>query len=491
MNPIPPTRPDYFLKNFLPCRLKSHFNNDPATPFRGLYSSLTRRTGRLNYCFAQLTGLFIFLLYTHTLSQYYNNSQYIIGEEAAGLAGAYTAIADNSTALWYNPAGLACIQKQNVNISGSAYSYLSSKTPGYISYSYENGRQENIDFKASDFSIITTTLIYGRNMGPGTSWAFGLFVPFQDNLNQIAEGKITENTHTLEINAESQKTSKYYLGLLGIGKQVLPWWRLGAALKTGYYSQSNRDEIRIMVHSLDSGNSDGFVLVRSETSEQIISGSFQFGGQINLSPKIIFAGNFSMPHITLWGTQVVRSVDWPLEDNQAFSTNSEELNLNFPQVFRGWEWNFGLGYVYNATRLDFDWIVIPPGPSKPNWIVNLKLGAQLPLKDRLIWRMGLSTDFNQTPELPQNPTALQAQNLQDRAHYITGASTLSFAKIFALKEEGKTTQNTLWSTFGISYKMGWGQSIAQNFDSSFNSVYKRKDVLIHNIQFILAENISF
>lgn len=61
---------------------------------------------------------------TFALFDNYNNYQYLIGDRAAGFGGAYCTIANDSTALWNNPAGLARIADNKINISANSYSYL-------------------------------------------------------------------------------------------------------------------------------------------------------------------------------------------------------------------------------------------------------------------------------------------------------------------------------------------------------------------------------
>lgn len=54
-----------------------------------------------------------------TLSSIINIIKTYMGERAAGLGGAYTALANDSTSVYYNPAGLADINSLNVNISAN------------------------------------------------------------------------------------------------------------------------------------------------------------------------------------------------------------------------------------------------------------------------------------------------------------------------------------------------------------------------------------
>ena len=55
---------------------------------------------------------------------HYNNV--LIGDRASGLAGAYTAISDDASGLFYNPAGI--VYTENLQLSASANALYSTET---------------------------------------------------------------------------------------------------------------------------------------------------------------------------------------------------------------------------------------------------------------------------------------------------------------------------------------------------------------------------
>ncbi|MCW7504292.1 OmpP1/FadL family transporter [Leptospira paudalimensis] len=68
-------------------------------------------------------------------SEPFNNIQGFYGERAAGLAGAFTAIADDPSGAYYNPAGLGFTHNDGISISASNFkdvkrSYINIDTPG-------------------------------------------------------------------------------------------------------------------------------------------------------------------------------------------------------------------------------------------------------------------------------------------------------------------------------------------------------------------------
>lgn len=65
--------------------------------------------------------LFLFLSVTSLMADSYHNINGLVGERAAGLAGAYTAISDDPSGTFYNPAGIAFAYDNFVSISANTY----------------------------------------------------------------------------------------------------------------------------------------------------------------------------------------------------------------------------------------------------------------------------------------------------------------------------------------------------------------------------------
>lgn len=61
---------------------------------------------------------------------HYNNT--LIGDRAAGMAGAYIAVSDDPSGMYYNPAGLAYSTGRNLSVSVNAYYNLQKKYEGVI-----------------------------------------------------------------------------------------------------------------------------------------------------------------------------------------------------------------------------------------------------------------------------------------------------------------------------------------------------------------------
>ena len=101
-------------------------------------------------------------------SEPYNNIHGFYGERAAGLSGAYTALSDDPSGAFYNPAGLAFSYHDGFSISASNFknttkSYKGVDTPGQVYSQRSEGFEPNFigvlkryDNLKIGFSVINT-----------------------------------------------------------------------------------------------------------------------------------------------------------------------------------------------------------------------------------------------------------------------------------------------------------------------------------------------
>ena len=77
-----------------------------------------------------LVTFFLMPLFCYADDYHYNNA--LIGDRAAGMGGAYIAVSDDPSGMFYNPAGLAYSTGRNLSASVNAYYHLQKKYEGVI-----------------------------------------------------------------------------------------------------------------------------------------------------------------------------------------------------------------------------------------------------------------------------------------------------------------------------------------------------------------------
>lgn len=83
----------------------------------------------------------------------------IVGERASGLGGAYTAVADDPSGLFYNPAGIVYAKKGNLSASVNAY-HTATKT-------YKKALAGNIDWERTSSTFLPNFFAFTQPLGDG------------------------------------------------------------------------------------------------------------------------------------------------------------------------------------------------------------------------------------------------------------------------------------------------------------------------------------
>lgn len=153
-----------------------------------------------------------------------NFRPYVVGGRAAGMGGAFTALADDGSGSFYNPGGLAFVRRSQLSLSGSVY--------GLVTGSYANALGDGHDFNYSNLNTFPTTtagvwkLGGGEGVGGSESsdtadvLSFGVFVP--DALNVDGRATVVQNQNAFFFAQQIQTvwagfTYAKRIGRLGIG----------------------------------------------------------------------------------------------------------------------------------------------------------------------------------------------------------------------------------------------------------------------------------
>jgi hypothetical protein len=118
--------------------------------------------------------LFLFLTNITSYADIHHYNDLILGERASGMAGAYSAVADDPSGAYYNPAGLAYCQKSYVSLSASSF-----KNSVII---YENVIGD-YDWKTYSSAIIPSFFGMVQDFGK-LKLAFSMIVPQAESINQ-------------------------------------------------------------------------------------------------------------------------------------------------------------------------------------------------------------------------------------------------------------------------------------------------------------------
>ena len=102
---------------------------------------------------------FNILLFTTILADDFHYNNMLIGDRASGLAGAYTAIADDPSGLFYNPAGIVYATTSNISANMNAYNVSKTKYKKVLG---------GHDWERTSQALVPNFFGITQPLGPGT-----------------------------------------------------------------------------------------------------------------------------------------------------------------------------------------------------------------------------------------------------------------------------------------------------------------------------------
>ena len=175
-------------------------------------------------------------------NNHYQN--YVIGERASGMGGAFVALSDDPSGAYYNPAGIAHIDRPTMSVSANIYGVVRSVEKD----AYGAGK----DFIYEDVNTIPTTFGYVIKMDDGSVVAFNILAPdtlsysdtFSTNsfkgekdINYIIERSRSETSLWVG-GAYSRKfgaSASLGVGVFAIHKSVEDFFDAGIDVGSGYF----------------------------------------------------------------------------------------------------------------------------------------------------------------------------------------------------------------------------------------------------------------
>lgn|GEM_PF-5186521 len=172
---------------------------------------------------------------------------YIVGERALGLGGAFTAIADDASGSYYNPAGLAQLSQSSISLAAALY--------GVSRYGLKMDTGAPIDASDQQFIAYPATAAWVQNIRDGdrlgvgrVQMALALLTPQSGaNHRRLAYSRLYSdaqgNTYpSQEISVEVSEDDSLWIGI-SVGWKLHPRLSFGASIyairRSGNYSGYN------------------------------------------------------------------------------------------------------------------------------------------------------------------------------------------------------------------------------------------------------------
>jgi hypothetical protein len=356
-----------------------------------------------------LLGLFLILNADLVqASQVENLYPTIIGDRAFGFAGAFTALSDDATAGWYNPAGLGYLEKTYINATGNIYGYHETTVKEAIIIKPASGGGISKDFETVETRATPSTASLARKLGPGT-FGFGIYVPRQMNTASDLNAGLDyyDTIYSASLRNEILISNDYFSSSLYLGPsygmKIARDMALGASAFITYMENVSNTMVQTAFFD-QAGNNliSGIGWNRTET--EFLGMRFALGGKARWN-DFHFGANLLFPTIRI--SEKTKQTDAVMTGGPSSATSqTESFERDTSNAGRGW--NIAAGLAWSRAKrwaLEIDGTYYVPtfdsDISNSN-VLNLKLGGELSITENILIRAGLFTDRSTSDDPIQN-----------------------------------------------------------------------------------------
>jgi long-subunit fatty acid transport protein len=433
-----------------------------------------RATGRLFSLFGALSSL---LVASRAVAGGTHYQSYHVGERAAGMAGAFTALADEATGAYYNPAGMVDLPRTALTLTVSAYQLDLRRLDDQFSIGQSQGALSSTDFASfpSGFAVV-------RAFGDSLRQAAGLYIVVPDH--DLVQGKVSfsgatylptgANVARVDIDATASFRQSDRSLWFGSGYALRPHPRIALGASLFYVLRHYQLLTASVAQGLAAGSLFGEAnVVRLEA----LHGSFlgDLGLKIKATDHLRFGLAWRSPNLRIHRSgQVFQTV----AGREPMAQGGADLEIESNEPFRvslgiAWEqprhWTMALDLRIHGAVSEYYplWRRGPDGQMAPDatlggrqardLVVNVSVGGEYHLTPSLALRGGFYTDFTSVPELRLDGE----RSLAGRVHLWGLAAALAWV-----------TEKTSLS-LSVNYAFGFGETLGvRNGSTEWEEVVK-------------------
>ena len=372
-----------------------------------------------------------------------NFRPYLVGARAAGMGGAFTALADDGSGAFYNPGGLAFVKQSQLSVSASVY--------GRSSGSVDNALGQGREFAYATLNTFPSTTAAVWRFGEKDSedshvLALSVFVPDAEHVDARDEVAQRENAVFQVVSAQTIWIGPTYarrIGRLG----------LGASLHFLLGTSSNLLDLTLLQNG-------GFQTLTVRTDQTVLGLVGALGVRLDLDAHFHLGASVFTPEVGLGGG--TRSVFARLTTssdpaNPVAVLNATDLHASPTQPLRvqlGAAWTSGrltlsADAMFLAPRDALDDAETTPRHVVRRAVVNGSIGAEYVAGDRFPLRAGVFTDFSAAPPPVDVPKGTVSRN---------SSNTLRENRIGGSASVGVITEHTA-TDLGLNLSVGRGKSL--------------------------------
>jgi hypothetical protein len=383
-----------------------------------------------------------------------NDDELLAGHQAAMMGGAVSAFVADSSAIWYDPAGLGAITRDQIDVSATVYTLRFYSAPGLISST--SGATD--DGQVSEFVSIPTQIAYVRALAPRLNLGLGYFVPQATNLMLREQLRVTDDSAPSVWQVAIANASTLHNAAAALGFALTPRVRFGVGLIGSYQAQSQAASLFAAIGSEQATSQ--LLSATSLSTGTRVGLELALGLQLDLSSAFKLGLSMRSPRLQLFrsidgvasvGTGMVQSGS----DPQLNGTISEPRGSGHVALLRAGRYGLSLAYEYGRDRR-----VCIEGDVQPalrddaqavrrSSVVNARLGVYHALASGLAVGAGLFTD--------RSPDVLDDSPGNNRSDFYGATLGLEISNEHWLAERERATSLIFSSVFALRYAYSNGE----------------------------------
>jgi len=394
---------------------------------------------------AGIALLFATSLATTAIADEYHYRNSLIGDRAAGLGSAYTAVSDDPSGLFYNPAGI--VYASGANMSASMNSYQQT------TLTYEDVLGNQYDWSRNSSTLLPNFFGIIQPLDKGI-FGFSYAVPnsIKEDQDQIFPN-ITASIDRFIINFNNEDTTYNFGPSYAI--EINDKLSLGATLYMHIRQQQRTSNILLEYGSGARFWSNEYYELEETGFKPVLGLMWTPKERISIGAtlsQINITDSETTRHETCEGASTI------VYDASSFCQSSQikhRVRIDTTKSDQPLNLNIGVAYFHSKDLMlsgDISYYSSIDSTTDPKEsVINLAIGAEYYINPRMVLRGGFYTDMANTPDLTTNVTAYNQSEHIDL--YGISASLGHFTRSSSL-------------SFGLSYAMGTGKAQMISGDST-------------------------
>jgi hypothetical protein len=408
-----------------------------------------------------------------------NDEGVLFGSEAALVAGAVTATTSEGSALWYNPAGIARVSNNRLDVSGSVFMLRAHHVGAFLVAPGEGSAPATI----SEIVSIPAAATYVRRLGARVHFAAGVFVPSHSDYTLRATYETRAGSQW--VNTETVLSDDTHAGA-GIGFEVTPTLRLGVSLFGVYRSSSGSSQL--LGGTLSTGMSDTFAMTSSLHAYRSVSFEAGLGVQWSPLPSLHVGVSVRSPGLQVYeGADVTEVVATGTSAGVArFTPNLTSEGSFGADIVTPVKVRAGVAWVGERASVSIDADVAPgltPDLADPrafNW--NVRVGGRYRLREQFAIGYGFFTDRS-----PYRDASVVGER---RLDFYGGTVGVEFGNSLSVVD-GPAPRLSFATTIGLRYAYGSGEVDGMQVNAANAITLTPAAVTVHEVGVNLGSTLRF